>query len=187
MNNMVLNFFYKDIGNNKRKYANCRCESCEIEFACRADCNTATCKKCSRIKHGVRYTDEYKVLKGMKERCINPKHDYIKKYYNHVDIYNEWIDNPEKFVHWCRENGYSKGLHIHRIDSNKGYNPDNCIFITAKEHMAIHSRVTNMNTARIIRGLYFSSNTTYKKLSKTFNVSIYTVGAIIRNETYKEN
>lgn len=72
-------------------------------------------------------------ISSIKERCTNPKHKNYKAYKN-VAICKEWIKNTKSFVDWAIKNGYKPGLEIDRIDNTKGYNPDNCRFVTRIEN-----------------------------------------------------
>jgi len=73
----------------------------------------------------------YNTWRGMKERCTSPTH---KNYVLYKDkLCEEWYES-ETFMKWAKQNGYKEGLTIDRIDSNKGYYPENCQFITAKEN-----------------------------------------------------
>lgn len=47
---------------------------------------------------------------------------------------DEWLNNYQSFENWCLTNGFEEGLAIDRIDNDKGYSPDNCRFVTAKEN-----------------------------------------------------
>ena len=66
----------------------------------------------------------------MKKRCYD-KND--KCYYLYggkgIEIYQEWLDNPQLFSIWAMNNGYKLGLTIERKDNNKDYCPSNCSFI----------------------------------------------------------
>lgn len=50
-----------------------------------------------------------------------------------IKICDEWINDFSKFKQFCIENGYKKGLYIDRINGNKGYQSDNCRFVTPME------------------------------------------------------
>ena len=40
----------------------------------------------------------------------------------------------QNFFEWSLSHGYNENLTIDRLDSNKGYSPDNCQWITASEN-----------------------------------------------------
>lgn len=62
----------------------------------------------------------------MMRRCYNPKSVAYKDYGEKgIVVCEEWHDR-ESFKKWCSENGWEKGLRINRMDSSKGYSPDNC-------------------------------------------------------------
>lgn len=73
----------------------------------------------------------YTVWRGAKERCTNPNH---KNYNLYKDKWYTGWNNSKDFIKWANENGYKEGLTIDRIDPNKGYSPENCQFLTAKEN-----------------------------------------------------
>lgn len=73
-------------------------------------------------------------LSSIQQRCENPRHKSYDRYGGRgITICDEWRKDPESFVRWALENGFRKGLTIDRIDTNKGYSPDNCRWITFKE------------------------------------------------------
>lgn len=84
------------------------------------------------IHHG-KGTRLYNIWKGMRQRCNNQNHPEYKYYGgNGIKIYNEWNDFS-KFKDWALNHGYSDTLTIERKDLNKGYNPNNCCWITKGE------------------------------------------------------
>ena len=89
----------------------------------------------------------YKIFKGMKQRCCNP-HNPNYKYYGGkgVSICQEWINDPLTFINWAMDHGYDENLTIDRIESDKGYCPDNCEFITQAEQArkAVKERLKNI-------------------------------------------
>ena len=50
----------------------------------------------------------------------------------------EWLNDFKAFYDWAITHGFKEGLTIDRIDNFKGYSPDNCRWITAKEQQ--HNR-----------------------------------------------
>jgi hypothetical protein len=69
----------------------------------------------------------------MMERC------YLKSCGNYdryggkgVTVCEEWHD-INKFAEWAESSGYAPGLTIDRLDSGKGYSPENCRWATKKQ------------------------------------------------------
>lgn len=94
-------------------------------------------------KHGKYYTPLYAVWRGMNQRCYNEKHIDHKWYSERgIGVCDEWRNNFESFYSWSQENGYKNGLSLDRIDNTKGYSPENCRFVTAKDQA--NNRTTNI-------------------------------------------
>lgn len=76
----------------------------------------------------------YTIWHGMKERATNPNTNCSQYYCNKIEncICEEWKDYTN-FKNWALNNGYQDNLTIDRIDSSKGYSPDNCKWSTWKE------------------------------------------------------
>ena len=62
-----------------------------------------------------------------------------------ITICKGWL-SFDAFESWCMTHGYRKGMQLDRIDTNKGYSPDNCRFVSPKENQ--HNRRDN------IKGMY---------------------------------
>lgn len=74
-------------------------------------------------------------FESMVNRCYSKHHKAYRHYGGKgVGICDEWMQNPERFEEWALANGFDKDLTIDRIDSSKGYSPDNCRFITLVEN-----------------------------------------------------
>ena len=77
----------------------------------------------------------YHVLNAMHQRCSNPNcKDY--KWYGAEGktVCAEWkLENYAEFKRWAMESGYEPGLTIDRIDTDKGYYPDNCRWVSISE------------------------------------------------------
>lgn len=96
--------------------------------------NLRRCKylkcECGPFKHPLK-----NVLQRMIDRCENPEEISYKWYGKKgIKVCEEWKRYPIKFIEWSLSNGYKKGLTIDRIDSKKGYSPENCQWITLSEN-----------------------------------------------------
>lgn len=83
-----------------------------------------------------------RVLNGMIIRCYDESCPSYKYYGGKgVGITPLWYDsktgekNIDEFAKWCYEHGWKRGLQIDRIDNAKGYCPENCRIVTAKENL----------------------------------------------------
>lgn len=95
--------------------------------------HTKTCGKC-RGTHKMSYTKIYKIWGGIKSRCCRPSCNIYYKYGGRgITMCEEWRNSPENFFKWAFENGYKEGLTIDRINSDKGYSPNNCRWATYQE------------------------------------------------------
>ena len=78
----------------------------------------------------------YNVWNNIKGRCncvTNPAY----KYYGGkgVKLCDAWRDFSI-FQDWCYATGYKPGLHLDRIKSDQGYNPNNCQWLTPAQNAA---------------------------------------------------
>lgn len=85
-------------------------------------------------KHGATGTRLHNIWRGMKQRCTDPGCAAWQYYGGKgIRLCDEWRDFSA-FREWALNNGYSPGLTIDRIDSDKGYEPNNCQFISWSEN-----------------------------------------------------
>ena len=80
----------------------------------------------------------------MKKRCYNPSDkDYANYGARGITVCNEWLDSEKAgqgnstkgfiaFQKWAIVNGYEYNLTLDRIDTNKGYCPENCRWVSMK-------------------------------------------------------
>lgn len=112
----------------------------------------------------------------MKERCTNPKH----KNYSHYNgkLCSEWKDS-DAFIEWATQNGYQEGFTIDRIDSNKGYCPENCQFITAKENTIKGNRERKLKVYK-----FESEEYTCKELSEKLKITYHRLHQQLNRQGY---
>ena len=98
-------------------------------------------------QYQMRYAKEHPLAAvhgSMMKRCGHRagKSEAERKYYEgrSIKVCEEWQSFPT-FENWALKNGYRRGLQIDRIDTDKGYEPDNCRFVTPREN-AINRRST---------------------------------------------
>lgn len=82
--------------------------------------------------HGMTKTSEYPTWADMKRRCINPNHAAYKYYGGRgITVCKEWLHSFETFFKDMGER--PSGLTLERIDNDKGYYLENCIWATPTE------------------------------------------------------
>lgn len=91
----------------------------------------------NNVTHNASGTKLYRLWDSMKRRCTDI-HSKDYKWYGGkgVSVCSEWL-NFSVFQDWAYANGYVHGLSIDRIDSSKGYCPDNCRWISLSENARI--------------------------------------------------
>jgi hypothetical protein len=136
----------KKVGVDKYKISQweCLCDCGNITVASISNLrngNTTSCgcygrerKREANKTHGKSNTRVHRIWKAMHTRCYNPNF----KFYHHyggrgITICDEWLHNFQAFYDWAMVNGYKDDLTIDRIDSNKGYSPHNCRWVTMAE------------------------------------------------------
>ncbi len=97
----------------------------------------------------------YRAWHHMKQRCFNAK----TKTYNHyggrgIDVCDEWINDPKRFVEWGLKNGWRKGLYLDRVDNDGNYSPENCRFVDSKLNNH-NQRLLRSNNSSGYRGVTY--------------------------------
>ena len=122
-----------------------------------------------------------RIYTNMKYRCNNPKSKDWQNYGGRgITICAEWL-NQERvlgvrggitkgflaFKTWALKNGYADDLTIDRIDSTKGYSPENCRWVNWK--------VQENNTRRNHFVSYNGKTQTIKQWSEELNLNYRTI------------
>lgn len=100
--------------------------------------NSTSCG-CKRVEscstHGLHAHPLYYVWTSMNRRCTDPTDINYERYGGiGITVCPEWSEDVGAFIHWMEANGWNKGLQVDRVDNEKGYHPDNCRLVTAKEN-----------------------------------------------------
>lgn len=70
----------------------------------------------------------------MVKRCTTDEPQYKKYFGRGIRVCDEWMNDYQKFEGWSLSHGYADGLCIDRMDTRKGYSPENCRWVTLKEN-----------------------------------------------------
>lgn len=103
-----------------------------------------------KYKSDERFKRLYNIWRNMIKRCHNKSDNGYYKYgAKGIKVCDEWRNDFGAFFSWSINNGYHEVegeykdiLSIDRIDSKKGYSPDNCRWIPISENSA---RVSHTN------------------------------------------
>lgn len=99
-----------------------------------SSCGCLGRERVSRAKttHGMDKTKTYYAWAAIKQRCRNPKNRAYQYYGGRgIDICDRWHDSFEAFLTDMGE--APPNTSIDRIDNNRGYEPKNCRWTTAKD------------------------------------------------------
>ena len=128
-----------------------RCEKCgTIKEIAVSNVKRGSTKSCgcyssdytSRTKHGLCKHPLYNIWHHIKMRCHNPKDGFYKHYgAKGVKMCDEWMNNPEKFIKWALNSGWTNELYIDKdiIPFKLGipallYSPEMCSIVTREEN-----------------------------------------------------
>ncbi len=123
------------IGKDKHKCYMARCVNCGhvavISYRTLHRQSKGTCKHPRRaVFHVPRL---HATFNAMVDRCYNPRNKAFRFYGgNGVTVCDEWLTAPIEFEQWALANGYADNLTIDRINSNFGYSPANCRWVSGR-------------------------------------------------------
>ena len=166
---------------DKHKLYHVKCKYCGFE----SDMRLYNAKQPTVCKHknGAGYFINFKpfwkykklesIFSGMKSRCYNPN-DKNYRWYGEkgIGICIEWLGNPILFEEWALNNGYTEGLTIDRVDSNKDYCPENCQWIPLNENTRKAGKVNWITINNI--------TLTGKQWAEKLNIGINVINTAIR-------
>jgi hypothetical protein len=141
------------------------CAACGTEFevypyrAKSAKCCSQSCSATNRFTtHDKSRSRLYGILKSIKQRCENENHKHFDTYGGRgITVCDEWSTSFESFDLWASENGYQPGLEIDRIDTNRGYSPDNCRWVTRTENNRNTRKKKSGRTSKY-KGVWFDKH-----------------------------
>lgn len=85
--------------------------------------------------HGDSKTRLYRIWCAMRDRCSRQGAINFKYYGGKgIEVCKEWNEDYQAFKKWALSNGYRDDLTIDRINSDIGYRPENCCWITRQEN-----------------------------------------------------
>lgn len=160
--------FATENSKKKARYGIYKCGFCGTEFktrtfaVVRGHTKSCGCYKKRQMSesfktHGLGYTRLYKLWTGMKNRVFNIKNESYNNYGGRgITICDEWKNDVKSFYDWAMSNGYSEELSLDRIDSDKGYSPENCRWTTPTIQCR-NQRMQKNNTSGF-RGVSYNKN-----------------------------
>src|SRR6185312_9555634 len=88
-----------------------------------------------KTTHGMRFTSEYRIWGGMKQRCLNPKNpSYIYYGGRGIKVCASWLQSFEAFYADMGSRPSTKHT-LDRRENNSHYEPGNCYWATPIEQM----------------------------------------------------
>lgn len=146
--------------------------------------HTKSCGRClipekqHGTTHGMSNSSEYKIWRGMISRCSNPKTKCYKDYGGRgITVCNEW----NSFENFLKDMGNRpNGLTLHRVNNDRGYSADNCVWAT--------DAVQNRHTTRITIGYALAkhlkelraSGMSFAAMARIVNRNVHTVYSLFR-------
>lgn len=136
-------------------------------------------------KHGLSRTRIYQEWHSMKSRCYHKTQTSYRKYgAKGVTVCDEWKNNFMAFYEWAMANGYNDSLTLDRIDSTKGYGPDNCRWATYAEQNG-HLAMLKTNTSGY-KGIAWSKNEKKWLCVISINDKSYRIGSFLTQKEAAE-
>lgn len=190
---VAVSFAYSKNGS----YWNCICDCGNTTIVYLGKLTTGATKSCGCISKrslGMYKTRLYCCYKSMMGRCNN-KNDHAYKNYGGkgISVCDEWNGNFVEFYNWATKNGYNDNLTIDRIDSNLGYCPENCRWITKSENTARSNKSNPRNLSKYTyiitnsNGFYIETNNIAKFVRENINANERAISGYIRSAMKKND
>lgn len=147
------------------------------------------------MTHGLSDSRLYGIYSGMKQRCYNPNNSHYKWYGGKgITICDEWMNENglQNFITWSLNNGYNEHLTIDRIDSNLGYSPTNCRWLSASENSAKRKSIdfdlssNNVSMAKKIMAVLLKREKKVADLAAALNCSPTNIYNKMRRDNFSE-
>lgn len=141
----VLSMFKPN--NSRLWHCHCICECGNYKDAPSGEIKRGHVKSCGCYRkennrtHGLSKSKIYHVYKSIKQRCYNANSKAFKNYGAKGIKLSGGFETFEYFYTWSMNNEYKDGSDIHRLDVDKDYTPNNCVWLNHNEHMDIHHKL----------------------------------------------
>lgn len=129
----------------KRRRVSCLCDCGEFTTVTLESLTSKTTTSCGcfqkecmanawrkNVTHGRSYTKEHKQWDSMKQRCLNPNHEFFHHYGGRgIRVCDSWLESFENFFADMGE--CPEGLTLDRRENEGNYEPSNCRWATRGE------------------------------------------------------
>lgn len=115
-------------------YVVCKCDCGGVVTVALSSVRTGRTKSCgclqretkSGLRHGMTESRTYSIWCGVRQRCLNPNNPaYVNYGGRGIGIHPRW----ETFENFYADMGDApEGKSLERVDNDKGYGPDNCVW-----------------------------------------------------------